>query len=316
MPDEPNVTPPTPETPPETPPADAPPAETPPETPPEQKTLLTPSGNPSHVFFKEDGTFVDNWEQLLPEEIRTGNEETLKLYRDLPNLAKAMLHHKSVVGKNKIPLPDKKSSPEEWNEFYRAVGRPETPGDYKVEAPEDLQEIYNDEALKSAKEAAHAAGITQPQFEAMLKWDMDRTVKFLEAEEKAEQEAVKQAEEALRREFGAAYDQRIHVANRLVAETLPVQEQQMAFLEKFGNDPDFVRFASKVGSKLVESNALVAEMTTDTPGEIQGKIDKLMATPGYMDYASDMDPKEKERITNEIMELRRQQQPTPRTRVV
>jgi hypothetical protein len=126
---------------------------------------------------------------------------------------------------------------------------------------------------------------------------------LIEAEEQATIQARNDAENALKKEFGGAYDERMHVANRLVAEAFPKEEERMNFLEEFGNNSNFIRFASKVGARMAESSALVADLTQKTPSEAQARIKELKATPGYMALDGTMTQPERDKITAEIREL-------------
>ena len=255
-----------------------------------------------------EGKLREGWIETLPEELR--EEESLKLYSDLPNLAKALVHAKKAVGKNKVAIPTDKSTDAEWDAFYEAVGRPKTADDYQVAVPDDLQEIFTDERMKRARERAHKLGITQGQFEAYLSEEMQEAVNLLNAEEERNKQERVQVSEQLRQEFGQAYDERLHVAKRLVAEAIPNQEAQLNFIEKFGDDPDFIRFASVVGARMVESKNLVATLSKDTPKEARKRIEELQNTPGYMNMGSDMPKSQREAITQELRELYQSLQPT------
>jgi hypothetical protein len=272
----------------------------------ESKPVLDTTSPP---LIDAEGKLREGWIETLPEELR--DEESLKLYSDLPNLAKALVHAKKAVGKNKVAIPTDKSTDAEWDAFYEAVGRPKTADDYQVAVPDDLQELFTDDRVKRARERAYKLGITQGQFEAYMAEEMQEAVNILNAEEeKVRQERVN-IEEQLRQEFGArGFEERIHISKRLVAEAIPNQEERLNFIEKFGDDPDFIRFASTVGARMVESKNLVATLSKDTPKEAKKRIDELMATPGYLDMSGDMSKSQRESITQELRELHKSLQPT------
>jgi len=268
------------------------------------------------TFVNPDGTFADNWRDMLPDDLKEA--ENLKNYKDVPNLAKALVNAQHMVGKDKVVVPNEKSKPEEWDAFYTAIGRPKTPDDYQVEVPEDLQDIFTSDRIKGAAQLAHELGISQSQFAKYMAHEMESATRLLEQQEAEDAKAKTEAEDALRKEFGAAYDQRIHVANRLIAEAMPKEEQRMEFLQRYGNDPDFIRFASIVGARLTESKAMVAELTDKTPQEVNKRIRQLQATPGYLDpsgrYMENgkeqfLSREQRDAITEELRELHKQLQP-------
>ena len=300
MPDEPTVEP---TATPETPTAE------PTSEPTSEPTILGAPPEPTSVV-NADGTFAENWRESLPEELR--DEKCLDNVTDFSNAIKQLVNHKKMVGMDKIVVPTDKSTPAEWDAFYAALGRPATPQDYHVEIPEDMRDILTDDVVAADRKWAHENGVSDKLFQKFYARQIEQMNAMITADEEAERQAIVQARDALRQEFGAAYDQRMTQANRLIAEAIPDREKQLTFLEEFGNNPRFVRFACTIASRLGESEGLVSELTARTPGEAQTKIQELMDTPGYMDYGSDMSPQRRQAITDQIMELRREAAATRR----
>lgn len=263
-----------------------------------EKTILTEK--PAVV--DKDGNFTEGWrDHWLPTDLRT--EKSLDVIKTLPDLVKRMVNAEKVVGKNKVVVPTDKSPPEEWEAFYTAGGRPKTAGDYRAEIPEDMAELYPKEKLKRYREIAYQAGANERQFQAFLNADIQAARQLLEEQERYEKDAREKAEKKLRDEFGAAYDERLHVSNRLIAEALPQEEERMEFLQEFGNHPKFIRFASIVGARMAESKSIIADLSKNTPAEALSKIKQLQATPGYLQLNSTMNPEQREAITAQIREL-------------
>ena len=90
---------------------------------------------------------------------------------------------------------------------------------------------------------------------------------------------------------------------------------ELDFLQEFGNNPTFIRFAAKVGAKLVEHKALVADLTTHAPAEAQAEITRLQNTPGYLNIGSAMTAAERQAITDKITELTIRAHPEFSTRI-
>lgn len=257
---------------------------------------------------KPDGTFIEGWRDKLPEEFR--NEKCLDTVTDFNNAIKQLVSHKKMVGKDKIALPNDKSTPQEWEAFYASIGRPVTLEEYKgPDVPEDLKEIFDDNRIAAMKKTAFELGATQKQFDAYLRNEVEQVTLLLAEEDKLDLQTRQDSEKALRTEFGAAYDERIHVANRLIAEAFTNEEQKMDFLEKFGSDTDFIRFASRIGSKLGEHTALIAQLTQKTTSEVQKRISELQNTKGYMTMDNTLTKEQRQAITEELRELNLQLQP-------
>lgn len=293
---------------------------------PDASLVPPPSILESASLVKPDGTFVENWHQneLLPEEFR--GHKSLEVIKNLPDLIKRTINAESMIGKNKIVAPTEKSTPAEWAAYYDAGGRPKAPDDYKFDVPADLKTIFTDERMATARKLAHAEGFSQKQFAAYLKNEVDSSLKILQGQDQEEARQRDEGELALKKEWGAAYDERLHVAKRLVAEAFGNNEGgRLAFLEEFGNHPAFIRFAATMGAKLVEHKALIATYEgVSSPAEAQAKISQLRGTPGYIAYDGSyttadgkravLNAEERQRITDQIREQYKLAYPEPAAR--
>jgi len=296
---------------------DAPAADTPPSSPsndtqppsnddtPPSSGLLDTAG-----LINPDGSFVADWHNsdLLPEGVR--GSDSLGVIKNLSDLAKRTVHAESMIGKNKIALPKDGASEDEMSQFWAALGqshpdlvRPAAASEYSLDIPEDMAEYFPEERIDGAKEFAHKIGISKTQFNAYMQNEFEVARQVI-AESNAEQQRVYDENVlALKQEWGEAYLERQHVVKRVIAEAFGAKEaEKNAFLQKFSGDPDFVRFAANIGERLVESKALVAELTQDTPGQANTKIAELRKTPGYLSPSSDMSDERRTEITNQIRE--------------
>ena len=264
----------------------------------------------NYALVKPDGSFIDNWHSsdLLPEELR--GDDSLKVIKNLPDLAKRTVNAVKMIGKGKVVLPTEKSTDEEVASFWESVGksnpsmaRPKLAVDYKADIPDGMQSVFTDERVDAMKTMAFDIGATQTQFDSYMKHEMEATAKAMTDQEADSRRVQDETVLALKQEWGAAYDERLHVAKRLVAEAFGhSKEAELSFLQKFGNDPGFIRFAATVGARMVEDKALVAQLTNKTPTEALSKIKELEATPGYLDMGGTMSESQKSEITRQIRE--------------
>jgi hypothetical protein len=236
----------------------------------------------------------------LDEEIR--GEVCLDTCVDIPSMAKQYVHAQRKFGKNAIVKPDENASEEDWEQYYIAGGRPDTVGDYKYTKAEGIE--YDDAMIGIFKELAHKIGLNQKQVDALSEFDNNRIMQIMQIDEDNKIAAKNEAEDTLRTELGVAYDERIHLANRVMSDDRFVPEDDREeFIKEFGNNPSFIRFAIRVGQRLQEHKDVSAPITEPSVSEAQTKIDELMATPGYSDPNSDMLPVTRDRITKQIQEL-------------
>lgn len=82
-----------------------------------------------------------------------------------------------VVG-GAVKVPGKDATPEEVNDFYSKLGRPDEAGKYEFAVPQDLPESvpYNADMAGSFKEFAHSIGLSQDQAGKAHDWFVGQQV--------------------------------------------------------------------------------------------------------------------------------------------
>ena len=127
---------------------------------------------------------VADWKDQLPEDLR--DHSALAPIQDVGNLAKSFVNAQSMIGKDKIALPGQHSSPEEWNEVYTRLGRPEDPDGYQLELPDDSSE----ELVGWYKKAAHDLGLNNIQAQKLAESYTTMLEEHMEANAPADYDAL------------------------------------------------------------------------------------------------------------------------------
>lgn len=113
----------------------------------------------------------------LPEEYQgRGWADKIKSNDDL---LKAYDNAQSLIGKRPAGIPADNASDDDWNQFYKAVGRPDEPK-YNFTDPEGLPEGFDTSSFKEqAASILHAAGLNQKQadkvYQAYLGMELEST---------------------------------------------------------------------------------------------------------------------------------------------
>ena len=141
---------------------------------------------------------VVDWRESLPEDLRS--DPSLKDYVDIAGLAKSHVHLNKMVGMDKIPVPTKHATDEDWQVVYDRLGRPKSAADYSVEGIEGIDENY----LNSFKEQAHKLGLLPQQVQGVLKYYTDLAQQSQETSVQDLEMYKQQAQDELRKEFGKA----------------------------------------------------------------------------------------------------------------
>ena len=222
--------------------------------------------------------------QISDAELR--KDPSLKSITSIDDLAKSYVHAQRLVGKDKVPLPRDENDTEAWNDVLKKLGRPEDPNGYELPKPADDAKFNPGEEFETQfKQKAHEAGLTPKQAKDLWSWYVTEVgeAQVTEAQQEAEKNR-KEAEAALRREWGNAYSDRLADARRAAKEF--GCEDAIAKLEKSGlaDDPDVLKLLANAGGTLREDRiGGSAKPAGRTPEQAQEQIRALKADKSFMD---------------------------------
>jgi len=249
----------------------------------EQATEVSdaPEVEPAEVAQSESAQ--DDWRTAIPEEIR--DHKSLSHINDIGALAKSYVHAQQMIGADKVVLPSKSATEDEWAEFYTKIGRPESPEGYELEVqglPEGAEP--NQEMLDWFKQTAHQAGMTPQQAQHMLQAYNEMTANEYGMTQQQAEARVAEVETELKREYGEAFDDKLTVANGVLAEfsSPDLAEVQLADGTLLGDNPEVIRLLANVGTYIqdrVGEDSLEGVRTSGamTPDDAMQKVRELTA---------------------------------------
>ena len=217
-----------------------------------------------------------NWKDSLPEDLK--NEKALESIQDIPGLAKSFIHAQKMVGTDKISIPNKHATDDDWNDVYSKLGRPSKPEDYDIQINSNSSVDTN--ALNGFKEAAHKYGLLPKQAEGIINFYDDMTQNYMrDLDAKAEQGRM-HAEKSLKEEWGPAYDSKVKSVGGVVTKYLNDDFAHMTLSDgtKVGDHPDFIRAFANIASDLGEDKLVTSTGPQYmTPKEIDKQLRELQA---------------------------------------
>lgn len=217
-----------------------------------------------------------NWKDSLPEDLK--NEKALESIQDIPGLAKSFIHAQKMVGTDKISIPNKHATDDDWNDVYSKLGRPSKPEDYDIQI--NSNSSVDTDALNGFKEAAHKYGLLPKQAEGIINFYDDMTQNYMrDLDAKAEQGRM-HAEKALKDEWGPAYDSKVKSVGGVVTKYLNDDFAHMTLSDgtKVGDHPDFIRAFANIASDLGEDKLVTSTGPQYmTPKEIDKQLRELQA---------------------------------------
>ena len=226
------------------------------------------------------GENIQDWRLALPPELQ--EDASLRTINDISTLAKSYVHAQKLIGADKIPVPSKHATEDDWKKVYTKLGLPEKLEEYQVEFKESA--TLDKKFIEDFKKAAHTAGVLPKQAQALANW-------YQEINANAEKEALKLLEsrrteevEGLKKEWGAAFDKNVTAARKVLGKF--ADNDMLEYLDKtgLGNDVRLVKLLSKIGETFKEDSVAGGNEGMPgvmTPAQAKQEIGKIMGDSNH-----------------------------------
>lgn len=232
--------------------------------------------------FIKDGKFQPGWkEHYLPEEMQSN--KVFDTFDDVAGGLKMLGSVQSMIGKKGVIIPGEASPPTEWDNFHRELGRPDTKDQYQMKVAEELTEVYDENLIAKARDIFFGLGFNQKQVDALWSFEEERVRGILKTTEEAKAKEFLEADGAFD-EWGKANPQKLHLANRMIAENANDEEHKKALLELYDNNIVFAELLANVGSKFMEHKIITEteQVSGTTSAEALTEAKKIEQTPGFI----------------------------------
>ena len=263
-----------------------------------QQTQPTTLGTPVVAEQPKENT-VD-FKSLIPESFK--EEKSLENFDNMEDLLKSYLHAQKMVGADKIPVPNKFATDEDWKEVFTRLGAPKSPEDYKYSFKDDE---VDPNQLKTFNETAHRLGLLPKQAEALVKYYNDLNKGQSEQLEAQAIVAQEKTEADLKKEFGPQFNKRLDQAKRLAINTLGEDFLNKTVLKdgsRLGDNLEVIKAFSNLADKLSEDEVVKGEGSEyQTAKDIEKQIDEL--TQQGSAYWQNQHPNHKQAV-DEVLKLR------------
>ena len=218
-----------------------------------------------------------DFKSLIPDEYK--EDKALANFQDMNQFVKSYLHAQKMVGLDKIPVPNKYATDEDWKEVYKRLGAPETPDQYKYKFAKDQK--VDEASLKAFNEVAQRNGLMPKQAENIVKFYNELSQQAV-SQEASKMDSVRlESETVLKTEYGSEYNKRLDQAKRLASQTLGADFLNNTILKngsKLGDNVSLIKAFSALADKLSEDEIVKGEGTDYMSAkELQKQIDELEA---------------------------------------
>ena len=218
-----------------------------------------------------------DFKSLIPNEYK--EDKALANFQDMNQFVKSYLHAQKMVGLDKIPVPNKYATDEDWKEVYKRLGAPETPDQYKYKFAKDQK--VDEASLKAFNEVAQKNGLLPKQAENIVKFYNELSQQAVSQEASKIDAARLESETVLKTEYGSEYNKRLDQAKRLASQTLGEDFLNKTVLKdgsRLGDNVSLIKAFSTLADKLSEDEIVKGEGTDYMSAkELQKQIDELEA---------------------------------------
>ena len=216
------------------------------------------------------------WKETISEEFRTN--PNIEKFTEIDALAKSYINAVSMIGQDKVPVPNQNSTEDQWNEVYSKLGRPESPDKYKLEVNSDLVPL-DESSVKSFAENAHKLGLNNKQAQGILEYyknSMEGSAQQAQIDTETYQA---QAEQELRKEWGRSFDDNIKKAGAVAKANMDAEILDLTLSDgrRLGDHPAIIKGFANIANLMSEDKLISTESEgMDQSTDYQAEISKLV----------------------------------------
>ena len=244
----------------------------------EQATVVDQQSEQTATETQTD-TQPQSFVSSLPEDLQ--GEASLQSFQDVGQLAKSYVHSQRMIGQDKIAIPGKNATEEDWKQVYQKLGVPESADKYDVKYT--VQEGASDQPVKDFLGHAHKMGLLPHQAQGILDYYTQLETTGREEINKQNALSLQNAQEQLRKDFGLAYDKEVGKANTMFNKFFQneLKDVTLADGSNILNHPGFVKSLAKLSNSFTEDNISGGqdEGGAMTPDQAEKEINKILADP-------------------------------------
>ena len=255
------------------------------ETVPVETTTTTePTATPSNVAKSdtpvspttETQPVAKTWKEAISEEFR--NDPNIEKFTEIDALAKSYINATQMIGKDKVAVPNKNSTEDQWNEVYDKLGRPESADKYSLNAKSEVVPI-DEQAIKQFAENAHQLGLNNKQAQGILEFYKNNMEGMAQQAKVDTETAQAQSTQELRQEWGREFDTNIKKAGALAKANMnpEILDMQLKDGMRLGDHPEIIKGFAKIAGMMSEDKIVSTESeNVSSNTDVETEISDIM----------------------------------------
>lgn len=223
----------------------------------------------------------ENWKEALPEDLKA--DPSLSSIMDIQSLAKSYVHGQKMIGRDKIVIPDKFATEEDWSKVYQKLGVPESVDKYEFKVPEGM----DDDFIKGFKELAVKNGILPKQADKLFEFYNSHVDKVISTNEAESKRIFEESVNGLKKEWGQGYERKLQAASGLFNQIADEESKKVFNESGLGNNPVVIKMFAKLAEQMGEDKFVNANNLGSlglTPSEAQAKINEIYGNKDHPYY--------------------------------
>ncbi len=222
----------------------------------------------------QTGDTGPEWVKKLDVDDQT--KAKLSRFKEEKALAKSYLELEKRLGAS-VVIPGKDASKDDWDAFYKRLGRPESQDEYELDRvylPDGVSR--QDDGESAFKKMAYDLGLTKDQAKKLFKYANDQALSGVSTLKKQMETRKREAAEGLKKTWGQEYDKNLALVQKV--NKLFGDDDWVQYLnEGAGNEPRLIKFLVKVSKQFSEDTLESGRL----PSRTQERRE-----PGLLDYGN------------------------------
>ena len=223
----------------------------------------------------EQPKVATSWKEAISEEFR--QDPNIEKFTEIDALAKSYINATKMIGQDKVALPNKNSTEDQWNEFYDKTGRPESADKYSLNVKSDVVPLDNG-AVKQFAENAHKLGLSNKQAQGVLEFYKNSMEGTAQQSKVDTETAQVQAEQELRQEWGREFENNVKKAGALAKANInsDILDLELKSGIRVGDHPELIKGFAKIASMMSEDKIVSPESdSASKSADIESEISTI-----------------------------------------
>ena len=240
----------------------------------EQPTTIASTPTPISST-TEQPKVATSWKEAISEEFR--QDPNIEKFTEIDALAKSYINATKMIGQDKVAVPNKNSTDDQWNEIYDKLGRPESADQYQLDVKSDVVPI-DENSIKQFAENAHKLGLNNNQAKGVLEFYKNNMEGMAQQSKVDTETSQVQAEQELRQEWGREFENNVKKAGALAKANLntDILDLELKNGMRVGDHPELIKGFAKIASMMSEDKIVLSENeSADKSTDLESQISTI-----------------------------------------